>query len=187
MAMATLSRRLHRLLLSNPQTCQFSIPFSTYLSSHESSDSSSDSDSVSDSDKLTVDPIADSPPTDTTQNRMVVDRPLENGLDVGIYKAGQTPLQKRLRSGRMVTLFSWHRVTVYPENLGNIVMKHVSPGSILYLEGNLETKIFTDPVTGLVRRIREVAIRRNGRLVFLGKGGDGDQASNVELKGAGYY
>lgn len=84
--MATLSRRLHRLLLSNPKACQFSIPFSTYLSSHESSDSSSDSDSVSDSDKLTVDPIADSPPTDTTQNRMVVDRPLENGLDVGIYK-----------------------------------------------------------------------------------------------------
>jgi hypothetical protein len=30
------------------------------------------------------------------------------------------------------------------------------------LEGNLETKIFTDPVTGLVRRVREVAIRRNG-------------------------
>jgi len=30
------------------------------------------------------------------------------------------------------------------------------------LEGNLETKIFTDPITGLVRRIREIAIRRNG-------------------------
>ena len=34
--------------------------------------------------------------------------------------------------------------------------------SILYLEGSLETKIFTDPATGLVRRVREVAIRRNG-------------------------
>lgn len=34
--------------------------------------------------------------------------------------------------------------------------------TVIYLEGNLETKIFTDPVTGLVRRIREVAIRRNG-------------------------
>lgn len=34
--------------------------------------------------------------------------------------------------------------------------------TVVYLEGNLETKIFTDPVTGLVRRIREVAIRRNG-------------------------
>ncbi|RRT75179.1 hypothetical protein B296_00016012, partial [Ensete ventricosum] len=34
--------------------------------------------------------------------------------------------------------------------------------SILYLEGNLETKVFSDPITGLVRRIREVAIRRDG-------------------------
>lgn len=33
---------------------------------------------------------------------------------------------------------------------------------ILYLEGNLESKVFTDPITGLVRRIREIAIRRNG-------------------------
>ena len=40
--------------------------------------------------------------------------------------------------------------------------------SMLYLEGNLETKIFSDPTTGIVRRIREIAIRRNGKpLVFL--------------------
>lgn len=30
----------------------------------------------------------------------------------------------------------------------------------------METKVFSDPVTGLVRRIREVAIRQNG-MVFL--------------------
>lgn len=35
------------------------------------------------------------------------------------------------------------------------------------MEGNLETKIFNDPITGLVRRIREVAIRRNGNLISL--------------------
>jgi len=33
---------------------------------------------------------------------------------------------------------------------------------MLYVEGNLETKVFTDPITGLARRIREVAVRRNG-------------------------
>lgn len=87
--------------------------------------------------------------------------------------------------------------------------------TIVYLEGNLETKIFTDPVTGLVRRIREVAIRRNGidfvslrctylhwgkildfdlcfflyvgRVVFLGKAGDMQQPSSSELRGVGYY
>ena len=34
--------------------------------------------------------------------------------------------------------------------------------SISNLEGNLETKVFSDPITGLVRRIREIALRRDG-------------------------
>ncbi|XP_022860786.1 single-stranded DNA-binding protein, mitochondrial isoform X1 [Olea europaea var. sylvestris] len=131
----------------------------------------------------------------SSKQRPNADRPLENGLDVGIYKAilvgqvGQTPIQKRLKSGHTVTLLSlgtggirnnrrpldneeprdyanrcevqWHRVSVYPERLGELAMKNLIPGSILYVEGNLETKIFNDPITGLVRRIREIAIRRN--------------------------
>ncbi|KAI6683343.1 hypothetical protein NL676_029256 [Syzygium grande] len=153
--------------------------------------------------------------------RTVYDRPLRDGLDVGIYKAiimgqvGQIPVVKRLKSGRIVTLFpvgtggirnnrrplqnedpreyadrssvQWHRVSVYPEALGEMVRKHVSPGMILYLEGNLESKVFTDPITGLVRRIREIAIRRNGRIVFVGKGGDSQQTSQGEMRGVGYY
>lgn len=39
--------------------------------------------------------------------------------------------------------------------------------SVIYLEGNLETKVFSDPVTGLVRRVREVAIRRDGMYFLL--------------------
>ena len=69
---------------------------------------------------------------------------------------GQKPLQKTLKSGRTVTMFSlgtggirnnrrpldnedpreyanrcavqWHRVSVYPDRLGGIVNKHVVPG-----------------------------------------------------------
>lgn len=170
-------------------------------------------------------PSQQSPPASSAQEpnqqRTVYDRPLQNGLDVGIYKAiimgqvGQNPVVKRLKSGRTVTLFSvgtggirnnrrplqneepreyadrssvqWHRVSVYPEALGEMVRKHVSPGMILYLEGNLESKVFTDPITGLVRRIREIAIRRNGRIVFVGKGGDSQQPSQGETRGVGYY
>lgn len=39
--------------------------------------------------------------------------------------------------------------------------------TILYVEGNLESKIFNDPLSGLVRRIREVAVRLNGMEIFL--------------------
>ncbi|KAJ7956567.1 Single-stranded DNA-binding protein, mitochondrial [Quillaja saponaria] len=221
-SISMLSRRLCRSVLSNPRFSyhKLSMPFSTdQLSSREDSDP----------DEFVLKPDIDSAPDSVTSEsssepssqRAIFDRPLENGLDVGIYKAivvgqvGQSPLQKRLKSGKTVTLFSvgtggirnnrrpldnedpreyanrcsiqWHRISVYPERLGSMVMKHVVPGSLLYLEGNLETKIFSDPITGLVRRIREVAIRQNGRVVFLGKGGDDQQSTPRELRSVGYY
>lgn len=220
-SMATLPRRLCRSLLPK------SKPASHYLSSMSfSTDHLSHLDD-SDPTALNSEPDSDPPlspqasPSQTPKERTFYDRPLENGLDVGIYKAilvgqvGQMPLQKKLRSGTTVTIFSlgtggirnnrrpldnedpreyanrcavqWHRVSVYPERLGRVVVKHVVPGSILYLEGNLETKIFTDPITGLVRRVREVAIRRNGRVVFLGKGDAAQHASQSEFKGVGYH
>lgn len=65
-------------------------------------------------------------------------------------------------------------------------MQNAVPGSILYLDGNLETKIFTDPITGVVRRVREISIRRNGRVVFLGKAGDAPEPTQAELRGLVY-
>ncbi|CAD5168494.1 unnamed protein product [Musa acuminata subsp. malaccensis] len=56
--------------------------------------------------------------------------------------------------------------------------------AILYLEDNLETKVFSDPITGLVRRIREVAIRR---LVFLGDVSKAAETEQGGLRSAGYY
>lgn len=109
-----------------------------------------------------------------------------------VGKVGQSPVQKTLKRGGKVTLLSvgtgglrkrrwpvdneehhpndnrdqtyiqWHRVSVYPVPLGQLVLTNATPGSILYLEGNLESKIFTDPATGLVRSVREIAIRKNG-------------------------
>lgn len=230
-SIATLSRRLSRSLITNPKFSQISMLFCTdNLSSRddsalEDSDHNSDTDSVPSSisqSSLSSSSTAAAASPGSTDERMIYQRPLENGLDLGIYRAilvgqvGQTPLQKKLRSGRIVTMFSlgtggirnnrrplqneepkeyanrcnvqWHRISVYPERLGSLVMKNVGPGSIIYLEGNLETKVFTDPITGLVRRIREVAIRRDGRLVFLGKGGDDQQAASAnELRSVGYY
>ncbi|KAL8111117.1 single-stranded DNA-binding protein, mitochondrial-like [Apium graveolens] len=144
-----------------------------------------------------------------------IEKGLDYGIYKAILvgQVGQTPFQKKLRNGSTVTILSigtggiknnwkpsenedpkdyanlssiqWHRVTIYGEKLGDVAIKHVTPGSILYLEGNLETKIFSDPIGGIVRRIREVAIRRHGRLVYLGQGSN-SQKSN-DLKRVGYF
>lgn len=74
-----------------------------------------------------------------------------------VGKVGQEPVQKRLRSGKTVVLFSlgtggirnnrrpldneephqyaerssvqWHRVCIYPDRLGSLALKHVKTGS----------------------------------------------------------
>ncbi|KAI4344037.1 hypothetical protein L6164_011314 [Bauhinia variegata] len=229
-SITTLSRRLCRSLLSIPKPChQLSASFCTNQpSSHEDPESESDEFIISsevgaapDSASIESSPDSESSSSNSTQQRMIYDYPLENGVDSGIYKAilvgqvGQSPLQKTLKSGTVVTLLSlgtggirnnrrpldnenpkeyanrcavqWHRVSVYPQALGNLVMKRVIPGSLLYVEGNLETKVFSDPMSGLVRRIREVAVRRNGRIVFLGQGVDTQKVEKNELRAVGYY
>ncbi|CAN6577987.1 unnamed protein product [Malus baccata var. baccata] len=226
-SMATLSRTLSRSLQAKSRTL-LSMRFYTTTTTGATSSSSDSSDSDesnplnAEAESAPGDAPSQPPPSEEPNRRnFMYDNPLENGLDAGIYKAilvgqvGQSPLQKKLRSGTTVTMFSvgtggirnnrrpldnedpveyanrcnvqWHRVCVYPDRLSMIAMKNVVPGSILYLEGNLETKIFTDPVSGLVRRVREIAVRRNGRLVFLGKGDGAEQSPKWGLKRVGYY
>lgn len=179
---SNLSRRLYRSLFWNPRRPHRHLSELQFCSTNHLPLSDSDT------------PLQEQ---EQEQQRVILDRPLENGLDPGIYRAilvgeasGQKPMQKKLRGGTVVTLFSmgtggihnnrrplqnenpadyanrcsvqWHRISVYPQRLGNLVANNLLPGSLLYVEGNLETKVFADPVTGLVRRIREVAVRQNG-------------------------
>ncbi|XP_073023056.1 single-stranded DNA-binding protein, mitochondrial-like isoform X2 [Primulina eburnea] len=172
------------------------VSFCTKSLSSAEREADSDSDSVFETTRL-----SSSNQQQFTSNK---ERTLENGLDLGIYKAiligklGQAPIPKKLKSGRIVTLLSvgtggirnnrrpldneeprdyanrcavqWHRVSLYPERLGELAVKNFATGSILYVEGNLETKIFNDPISGLIRRIREIAVRGNGRVLYLGDG-----------------
>lgn len=216
-----LARRLilSRRFLSSPLS---SFSTTTTPNSSTSSPSFNGSDAESDPEHHEHDqPPADQDSQQTSNRPRPPDttRPLENGLDPGIYKAilvgkvGQEPIQKRLRNGRTVVLFSlgtggirnnrrpldreephqyadrcsvqWHRVCVYPERLGTVALKNVKTGTVLYLEGNLETKVFCDPITGLVRRIREIAVRSSGRLLFLGN--DTNAPKLGEVKGVGYF
>lgn len=82
-------------------------------------------------------------------------------------EVGQAPSQKVLKSGRAVTIFSvgtggmhlnrrmfdgetleefaersnmqWHRVAVYQEHIGHLILRSMKQGSQVYVEGNIET------------------------------------------------
>ncbi|KAF8103659.1 hypothetical protein N665_0186s0027 [Sinapis alba] len=97
-SMAKLSRRLYRSLLSNPRFSQASMSFCT--------------NNISD--LSNTEPPLETKSSDPNhrEEHVMEERPLENGLDSGIFKAilvgqvGQLPLQKKLKSGRTLTLFS---------------------------------------------------------------------------------
>jgi single-strand DNA-binding protein len=84
-------------------------------------------------------------------------------------EVGQSPIQKILKIGRAVTIFSvatggmhnnrrplerelpeeyeqrgyaqCNRVAVYQERMGQLAMRHVKQGTQVYLEGNIETRV----------------------------------------------
>lgn len=94
-SIATLSRRLSRSLITNPKFSQISMLFCTdNLSSRddsalEDSDHNSDTDSVPSSisqSSLSSSSTAAAASPGSTDERMIYQRPLENGLDLGIYR-----------------------------------------------------------------------------------------------------
>ncbi|XP_021731460.1 single-stranded DNA-binding protein, mitochondrial-like [Chenopodium quinoa] len=235
-SLTSISRQVCRNLFSNQKPFYYTTTslFSNGPSTPEfNSDSTPDDSELptlnSDSESTEFSPDNSAPSSsefasaspDSAGQRPFIQTVLEGGLDIGIYKAilvgqvGQSPLQKRLKNGKLVTLTTlgtggirneripfpneepreyadrcnvqWHRVAIYPERLGEVVLKNAQPGSLLYLEGNLETKIYTDQVSGIVKRVREIAVRRNGRIIFLGFGSDFRQPSVQELRGVGYF
>tara|TARA_B100001996_G_C18606383_1_gene571959 strand:+ start:702 stop:1193 length:492 start_codon:yes stop_codon:yes gene_type:complete len=75
----------------------------------------------------------------------------------------------------------WHRVVVFNENLINLIEKYVNKGSKLYIEGQLETRKWTDS-SGVDKYATEVVLRNfKGELTFLdsrGNNNDNQQENN---------
>ena len=67
----------------------------------------------------------------------------------------------------------WHRVVIFNENLGRIAEQYLRKGSNLYIEGQLQTRKWTDQ-QGVEKYTTEVVLQRyRGELTLLGSRGEG--------------
>mgnify|MGYP000602575360 CR=1 FL=1 len=73
----------------------------------------------------------------------------------------------------------WHRVVVFNENLINLIEQYVKKGSKLFIEGQLETRKWTDS-SGVEKYATEVVLRNfKGELTFLdSRGSSNDNYSD---------
>lgn len=61
----------------------------------------------------------------------------------------------------------WHNVVIYNENIGRIAEQYLRKGSKVYLEGQIQTRDYTDK-DGNQRKITEVVLQRfRGELTLL--------------------
>ncbi|BAT95099.1 Single-stranded DNA-binding protein [Vigna angularis] len=118
-------------------------------------------------------------------------------------KVGQAPVQKILRNGRNVTIFTvgtgglfdqrigskdlpkpaqWHRIAVHNDMLGAYAVQKLFKNSSVYIEGDIETRVYNDSINGDVKSIPEICVRRDGRIRLIKSGESIDKTSLDELR-----
>jgi len=75
-------------------------------------------------------------------------------------------------SGEKKERTEWHRVVIFNENLAKVAEQYLRKGSKVYLEGQLQTRKYTDK-DGAEKYTTEVVLQRfRGELVMLDSRGD---------------
>jgi single-strand DNA-binding protein len=103
-------------------------------------------------------------------------RSLNNGGEVVNMRVATSENWKD-RDGNRQERTEWHRVVIFNENLGRVAKSYLRKGSKVYLEGQLQTRKWTDQ-SGQDRYSTEVVLQRfRGELVLLDRrdgGGAGE-------------
>jgi single-strand DNA-binding protein len=117
-----------------------------------------------------------------------------------IGNLGKDPKVSRLNSGDQVVSFSlatsetwrdkatgerkekteWHNVVIFNENIGKIVEQYCKKGTKVYVEGQLQTRKWTDQ-SGVEKYTTEVVLQRfRGELTLLDSRASGEGRDSVQ-------
>ncbi len=100
-------------------------------------------------------------------------RQTQDGRPVVNLSVATSETWKDRQSGERRERTEWHRVVIFNEHLADIAQRYLHKGSKVYLEGQLQTRKWTDQ-SGQERYTTEVVINRfRGDLTMLDGRGDG--------------
>jgi single-strand DNA-binding protein len=104
-------------------------------------------------------------------------RSTQDGTRIANLSLATSESWKDKTSGERKEKTEWHRVAIFNDRLVDIVEKYLHKGSKVYLEGQLQTRKWTDK-EGQERYTTEVVLQRyRGELTMLdGRGGEGGGA-----------
>ena len=113
-------------------------------------------------------------------------RSMNNGGEVVNLRVATSESWSDRQSGDRQERTEWHRVVIFNENLGRVAKQYLRKGSKVYLEGQLQTRKWTDQ-QGQEKYSTEVVLQRfRGELVLLDRregGGGGDDWGGNQDRG----
>jgi len=103
-------------------------------------------------------------------------RSTQDGTKIVNLNIATSERWKDRNSGEQRERTEWHRVVIFNENLARIAEQYLRKGSTVYLEGQLQTRKWTDQ-QGVEKYTTEVVLQRyRGELTLLGSRNEGGAA-----------
>lgn len=119
-------------------------------------------------------------------------RRLNNGEQVCNLRLATTETWRDKASGERKERTEWHQVVIFNENLVRVAEQYLKKGSKVYVEGQLQTRKWTDQ-SGVEKYSTEVVLQRfRGEMVLLdsrggGGGGGGSDYGDDSFGGGGGF
>ena len=105
-------------------------------------------------------------------------RAMQNGDKIVQISIATSDRWKDKSTGEQRERTEWHRVVIFNEALGKIAEQYLKKGSTVYIEGQLQTRKWTDQQSGQEKYTTEVVLQRyRGELTLLGSRPD-NQVNN---------
>lgn len=118
-------------------------------------------------------------------------RRLNSGEPVVNLRIATSESWRDKASGERKEKTEWHSVVIFNENLAKVAEQYLKKGSTVYIEGQLQTRKWTDQ-QGVEKYTTEVVLQRfRGELTMLGGRGDGggrsyeDDGGGASFSGGG--
>jgi len=112
-------------------------------------------------------------------------RTMNSGDKVVSFSLATSETWRDKASGERKEKTEWHNVVIWNENIGKVAEQYLKKGSEVYLEGQLQTREFTDK-DGNQRKSTEIVLQRfRGELTMIGNRNDGDGERGGGSRGGG--
>ncbi len=107
-------------------------------------------------------------------------RAMQNGDKVVQLSIATSDRWKDKTSGEQRERTEWHRVVIFNDGIGRIAEQYLKKGSTVYIEGQLQTRKWTDQ-SGQEKYTTEIVLQRyRGELTLLGSRSNSEAANETQ-------